>query len=106
MCTPSTSGSPALRTSASATFSAPARRSSSCSTVEARETFAPNGLPIGTELTLQPGGLVLNADVVAHAPVRLVSGDGRVAQFPRAWVSVTTADGRSGVGWVEWNRNL
>ena len=75
-------------------------------TVEARETFAPNGLPIGTELTLQAGGLVLNADVVAHAPVRLVSGDGRVAQFPRAWVSVTTADGCSGVGWVEWNRNL
>ncbi|HEY5842176.1 MAG TPA: phosphotransferase [Mycobacterium sp.] len=75
-------------------------------TVEAREMFAPNGLPIGTELTLQAGGLVLNADVVAHAPVRLVSGDGRVAQFPRAWVSVTTADGCSGVGWVEWNRNL
>jgi hypothetical protein len=29
-----------------------------------------------------------------------------VSQFPRAWVSVSTADGRSGVGWVEWNRNL
>jgi len=75
-------------------------------TVQAREAFAPNGLPVGTELTLQPGGLVLNTEVVAHAPVRLMSGDGRVAQFPRAWVSVTTADGRSGVGWVEWNRNL
>lgn len=74
--------------------------------VEARETFAPKGLPITTELTLQPGGLVLIADVVAHAPVRLTAGDGRVAQFPRAWVSVTTPDGRSGVGWVEWNRNL
>jgi hypothetical protein len=75
-------------------------------TVRAQETFAPNGLPVGTELTLQPGGLLLNTEVVAHAPVRLLSGDGRVAQFPRAWVSVTAADGRSGVGWVEWNRNL
>ncbi len=73
--------------------------------VEAREVFGANGLPISTELTVRPGDLVLHADVVAHAPVRLVSGDGRVAQFPRAWVSVTAADGRTGTGWVEWNRN-
>jgi len=29
-----------------------------------------------------------------------------VSQFPRAWARIATADGRSGVGWVEWNRNL
>jgi hypothetical protein len=29
-----------------------------------------------------------------------------VSQFPRAWASINTADGRTGVGWVEWNRNL
>ncbi len=75
-------------------------------TVEAREAFAPNGLPVGTELVLQPGDLRVHTDVVAHAPVRLVADDGRVADFPRAWMSVRTADGRTGVGWMEWNRNL
>jgi hypothetical protein len=28
-----------------------------------------------------------------------------LGDFPRAWASVVTDDGRSGVGWVEWNRN-
>jgi len=73
--------------------------------VVAREVFGDNGLPVSTELTLEPAGLVLDTRVVAHAPVRLVADDGRVAEFPRAWVSVTAADGRTGVGWVEWNRN-
>jgi hypothetical protein len=35
----------------------------------------------------------------------LTAPDGRVSHFPRAWAVVTTDDGRSGVGWVEWNRN-
>ena len=73
--------------------------------VDAREVFADNDLPVSTELTLEPGGVVLETRVVAHAPVRLDADDGRVAQFPRAWVSVNTADGRTGTGWVEWNRN-
>ncbi|HTM83373.1 MAG TPA: phosphotransferase, partial [Mycobacterium sp.] len=74
-------------------------------TVTARETFADNGLPIDTVITLAPGDLTLTATPIAHAPVVLVAADGRVSQFPRAWVSVTTADGRSGTGWMEWNRN-
>jgi hypothetical protein len=40
-----------------------------------------------------------------HAPVRLTSADGRVSFFPRAWATVTTADGRTGIGWIEMNRN-
>jgi hypothetical protein len=75
------------------------------STVATEATFAENDLPVETMLTLQPGDLVATAKVVAHAPVRLVADDGRVAQFPRAWVQVTMADGRRGVGWLEWNRN-
>ena len=75
-------------------------------TAEAREVFAPNGLPVSTELLLRPGELEVSTQVVAHAPVRLVADDGRVADFPRAWMSVRTADGRTGVGWMEWNRNL
>jgi hypothetical protein len=74
--------------------------------VTAEASFAPDDLPVETTLTLQPGDVVATARVVAHAPVRLVADDGRVAQFPRAWVQVSTADGRSGLGWMEWNRNL
>ena len=73
--------------------------------VQAREVFADNELPVSAGLHLAPDGLALEALVVAHAPVRLDADDGRVAQFPRAWVSVRTADGRTGVGWMEWNRN-
>ena len=72
--------------------------------VAARETFGANGLPLSTELTL--GGITLTIDVKGHAPVLLTAPDGRVSQFPRAWAGVTTADGRRGVGWLEWNRNL
>lgn len=74
-------------------------------TVTARETFADNGLPLQTTLTLAPGDVTATVDVRGHAPVLLRSSDGRVSHFPRAWVTVATADGRSGVGWVEWNRN-
>ena len=44
-------------------------------------------------------------EITGHAPVLLTAADGRVSQFPRAWATVTTADGRAGVGWMEWNRN-
>lgn len=74
-------------------------------TVSARETFGDNDLPLGTTLELDPGTIVASIDVRGHAPVRLVSTDGRVSHFPRAWAAVTTTDGRTGVGWLEWNRN-
>jgi hypothetical protein len=73
--------------------------------VASRETFADNGLPLSTEITFNPGELVATIDIRGHAPVLLTSPDGRISQFPRAWATVTTADGRTGVGWVERNRN-
>jgi hypothetical protein len=75
-------------------------------TVASREAFGANGLPLNAILTLNPGEITAHVDVRGHAPVLLTAADGRVSQFPRVWVSVSTADGRSGVGWVEWNRNL
>jgi hypothetical protein len=74
--------------------------------VTARESFGGNDLPTGTTLELAPGDVVANIAIRGHAPVLLTSSDGRLSQFPRAWATVTTADGRTGVGWVEWNRNL
>lgn len=73
--------------------------------VLAEEAFGPDELPVSTTLRLQPTGLVATAEIIAHAPVRLESTDGRVSQFPRAWARITMADGRTGVGWLEWNRN-
>jgi hypothetical protein len=74
-------------------------------TVTAREEFGDDELPLGTTLELEPGGVTATIDVRGHAPVLLTSSDGRLSRFPRAWVTVSTADGRTGVGWVEWNRN-
>jgi hypothetical protein len=38
-------------------------------------------------------------------PLRLEAPDGRVTHFQRAMADFRTADGRSGVGWIEWNIN-
>ncbi len=73
--------------------------------VVARESFGDNDLPLGTTLEMSPGDTIATFEVRGHAPVLLTSTDGRVSRFPRAWGTVTTADGRTGVGWVEWNRN-
>jgi len=75
-------------------------------TVASRESFGANGLPLNAKLRLDPGDIAADVDLRGQAPVRLIAADGRVSQFPRAWASITTADGRTGVGWVEWNRNL
>jgi hypothetical protein len=74
-------------------------------TVSARETFGANGLPQAATLTLNPGDITVSVDIQGHAPVRLVAADGRVSEFSRAWANLSTADGRVGVGWLEWNRN-
>jgi hypothetical protein len=73
--------------------------------VSDRNVFDTNGLPLKTTLGLEPGGVSGDVDVRGHAPVRLTAPDGRVSEFARAWVNINTTDGRSGVGWMEWNRN-
>ena len=73
--------------------------------VTADAVLADNGLPVTTTLTMQPGPLIATIEVRGNAPVRLDAPDGRVSYFPRAWAAVETADGRRGVGWLEWNRN-
>jgi Ecdysteroid kinase-like family len=71
--------------------------------VTAREAFGDNGLPRATAIDF--GDVTATVDIRGHAPVLLTAPDGRTSHFPRAWAAVTTADGRTGVGWVEWNRN-
>ncbi|MFG1932959.1 phosphotransferase [Mycobacterium sp. NPDC048908] len=71
--------------------------------VESREAFDDNGLP--TTTTIAYRDVTATIDIRGHAPVLLTAPDGRISHFPRAWATVTTDDGRSGVGWIEWNRN-
>jgi hypothetical protein len=63
----------------------------------------PRGLFGDTTARVDPGGHELVLSPVGFAPVRLDAPDGRVSFFPRATCRVTTADGRRGVGWLEWN---
>lgn len=62
-------------------------------------------IPLNATLSLGPGEITGDTEVRGQTQVSLTAPDGRVSQFPRAWVSVTTADGRTGVGWMERNRN-
>ncbi len=73
--------------------------------VESQEAFAINGLPLDATVIYRPLDITADVRVRGHAPVRLTADDGRVSQFPRVWATVETADGRRGVGWLEWNRN-
>ena len=66
-------------------------------------TFAPDGLPLTAQLGF--GDLTVDITLRGHAPVLLSSPDGRLSRFPRAWGTVETPDGRTGVGWIEWNQS-
>ncbi len=68
---------------------------------------AADGLVAGGNLQLGEGDhkLVVDVSPRASGPVLLVAPDGRVAHFVRAAANFTTADGRSGLGWIEWNIN-
>ncbi|WP_354700652.1 hypothetical protein DSM112329_00937 [Paraconexibacter sp. AEG42_29] len=74
-------------------------------TATSTEVVADNGLITSATLVTGPDELALDVEPVAFGALRLVAPDGRVSHFPRAMVRVAAADGRSGVGWMEWNRN-
>ena len=73
--------------------------------VGASERVAADGLISNAQMTLDPPGLQLDIEPLAFGPLRLLSPDGRVSHFPRSMCRVRCRDGRSGVGWVEWNLN-
>ena len=73
--------------------------------VEATEAVASNGLITEARIVSNPGGLDIAIEPLAFGPVLLTAPDGRIAHFPRAMCRARTTDGRTGSGWVEWNRN-
>jgi hypothetical protein len=74
-------------------------------TVTATEVVAENGLITSARILAGPGELDFAVEPLAYGAILLVAPDGRVSHFPRAMCQVRAADGRAGVGWVEWNRN-
>lgn len=78
-------------------------------TVTTEEELDSDGLTIGSRMVVTAQGLedefLITISPVDHTPVTLISEDGRRSAFDRSWVKVSVADGRTGVGWLEWNRN-
>jgi hypothetical protein len=72
---------------------------------KAEEELGDHGFP--TEGTITCGPLELAVEPRWFSPVLLVDDapEGRrVDRFPRALCRFETPDGRSGVGWTEWNQ--
>jgi hypothetical protein len=68
------------------------------------ETILPDGLVETASITSGPEELALEVTPLAFGALRLEAPDERLSLFPRAMCRVRAADGREGLGWVEWNR--
>ncbi len=73
-------------------------------TVTAEHELGPGGLISAAGIASAPPQLDLEVQPLAFGPLRLEAPDGRISLFPRAMCRVRSADGRTGIGWVEWNR--
>ena len=73
----------------------------STNAVQADEELGEHGLP--TRGSIDIGGRPLAIEPLAFAPAYLTL-DEKVDLFPRALCKVTTADGRPGWAWTEWNQ--
>ena len=71
--------------------------------VTASEDVGPDGLITAARIGL--GELELEVEPLAFGPLLLEAPDGRISEFPRAMCAVLDRGGRTGVAWVEWNRN-
>jgi hypothetical protein len=69
--------------------------------VEADEESDADGLPVRGHVTI--GDLSLDVEPIAFGPA-LLTWRGKVSRFPRAMCRFTTPDGRTGLGWTEWNQ--
>jgi Phosphotransferase enzyme family len=73
-------------------------------TVDLSFDVAEDGLVARTTIASGPDELAVEVTPLAFGALRLESPDGRVSQFPRAMCRARTADGREGLGWIEWNQ--
>jgi hypothetical protein len=69
--------------------------------VNAEEDTDADGFPESGSVTI--GDLPLDIEPVAFGPA-LLTWENKVSRFPRAMCRFTSADGRNGLGWTEWNQ--
>ena len=72
--------------------------------LEVSEVLGPDGFPEHGTASLGEADIHLDIDPIAFGPVVLTATDGRTSRFPRAVARFSTQDGRSGLGWIEWNQ--
>ena len=72
------------------------------STGQVTEDLADHGFP--SRASVRHDDLAGDVEPLAFGPILLTAPDGRGGHFPRASARFQTSDGRSGVGWIEWNQ--
>jgi hypothetical protein len=72
--------------------------------LEVSEELGAEGLPTRGTASLGPSGIDVRIEPLGFGPLVLVADDGRTSRFPRAMARFVAADGRPGLGWIEWNQ--
>ncbi len=73
--------------------------------VETLEQYGADSITTSARINARPVGLELEVEPLAFGPILLIAPDGRVSHFVRAMCRVTDGEGKTGLGWIEWNRN-
>ena len=73
--------------------------------VETLEQYGADSITTSARINSRPVGLELDVEPLAFGPILLTAPDGRVSHFVRAMCRVTDGEGKTGLGWIEWNRN-
>jgi hypothetical protein len=68
------------------------------------EDLGPEGFPTRGRANLNGGLLELDIEPLGFGPLLLVAPDGRTSRFPRAMARFSEREGRTGLGWIEWNQ--
>jgi hypothetical protein len=68
------------------------------------EDLGAEQLPTAATIRCDDVGLDLAVEPIAFGPLLFVDPGGRVDRFPRAMARFTAPDGRTGLGWIEWNQ--
>jgi hypothetical protein len=66
------------------------------------ENVGDHGFPAAA--SVRHDAFAVDVEPLAFGPILLTAPDGRVGRFPRASARFRAADGRSGLGWIEWNQ--
>jgi hypothetical protein len=73
-------------------------------TLSVSEVAGRESMPVRGFAAVEPGGIEVVIEPLAFGPLLLTADDGRISRFPRAMARFTAKDGRTGLGWIEWNQ--